>query len=502
MWQTYHSPRTLHDALHLLADYGAEARIVAGGTDLLVELGRREAGAPPLPALVDVTRIAGLDRVWLDDEGWIHIGPCVTHNQAVASRLLRERGRPLAQACWSVGSPQLRNRATIAGNLVTASPANDTITALWALDARLTLQSVQGERTLSFQDFYQGVRRTALQPEEILTDVAFRAMAPNQHGVFVKLGLRRTHAISVVNAAAVLTLAPGACAGERVVTGARLALGSVAPTILRVPAAEKALVGALLDEDRTARAADLAAAAAAPIDDVRAGAEYRRETVRVLVCRALDSLRADTTGTTQQATGFTIEQTAIPDDPAMLWGKTDGHFAFPAEPPDTWEAGHSPICCTVNGRRVEVSGAQGKTLLQMLRQDLGLPGTKNGCSEGECGACTVWMDGIAVLACLVPAPRAHGASITTVEGLSQGEALHPVQQAFVEQGAVQCGYCTPGFVMSGANLLDEIPRPSRDQIATALSGNLCRCTGYYKIIAALESAALAVEKAAAATGRN
>ncbi len=442
-------------------------RLLAGGTDLLVEL-RRNAGNRP--ALIDVSRIGRLDRVWIDGKDVVHIGPGVTHNQAAASSLLAGRGLPLAMACRLVGTPQVRNRGTIAGNLVTASPANDTITALWALDARLTLRSVRGERTLAFPDFYQGVRRTAAAADEMLTDILFPALCPNQRGVFLKVGLRRTNAIAVVNAAVVVT-----DAGEKI-ADARIALGSVAPTIIRAREAESSLRGASLTEQVVAQAADLSAQAASPITDIRSGAGYRREAARYLVRRALTAL----------AVGAVPH--ACSCEP-MLWGKTDGHFPRWADKTLCHNDG-SPdsIECEVNGKPVAVRGAGGKRLLDMLRDDLGLTGTKEGCGEGECGACTVWMDGIAVLACLVPAPRAHGSRIVTIEGIAAAKGLHPLQQAFIDEGAVQCGYCTPGFIMAGASLLDEIERPTGEQIKAGLGGNLCRCTGYYKIMRAVERA--------------
>jgi carbon-monoxide dehydrogenase small subunit len=148
-----------------------------------------------------------------------------------------------------------------------------------------------------------------------------------------------------------------------------------------------------------------------------------------------------------------------------------------------------PLTMTVNGAEVTVEIEADELLVDVLRDRLDLIGTKIGCNEGECGACTIILNGEAVLACLIPAMRAEGQQILTIEGLSDGETLHPLQQAFVEYGAVQCGYCIPGFIMSAKALLDVNPHPNRDEIKEAIAGNLCRCTGYIKIIEAIEAVA-------------
>jgi len=156
------------------------------------------------------------------------------------------------------------------------------------------------------------------------------------------------------------------------------------------------------------------------------------------------------------------------------------------------------IALTVNGEPREVAVEPRRTLAEMLRLDLGLTGTKIGCAIGDCGACTVLLDGVPVFSCLVLAVEAEGRDVLTIEGVADGASLHPIQQAFVEAGAIQCGFCTPGMVLNTLALLRDTPNPTEEQIRRALSGSLCRCTGYQKIVEAVQQAAEIMCKISAA----
>ena len=464
MWQRYLQPSTLDEALALLDEHGPHARIVAGGTDVVVELQR---GVRPTTTLIDVTALHELHYVRAED-GHIRLGALATHNDVIASPECAAGAAPLAQACWHIGAPQIRTRATVVGNLVTASPANDTIPPLIALDAELMLHSPQGERVVRLGDFYLGVRRTALQPGEIVREIRFPALRADQRGLFVKLGLRRAQAISVVSIALVLRF------DRDRVAEARIALGCVAPTIVQAAGAEAFLVGKQLTPDVCEEAGRLAAQEIRPIDDLRGSAAYRLHTVSTLMADALQRIARNEQADFVHERPVLLETGALP--------MTTGGF-------------RDVIATTINGRRYELPDAARKTLLDALREDAGLTGAKEGCAEGECGACTVWLNGQAVMACLVPAPQAHGGVLHTIEGLAGaaentpvGDSLHPLQQAFIECGAVQCGFCIPGMLMAGAKLLDEHPRPNLEQAQVALSGNICRCTGYRKIFDAVLSA--------------
>lgn len=459
-------PTSVEQALNLLAS-NEGARPVAGGTDLLLDLER--GGPGESVTLVDMTTIEGFRTISDATSHWVLAGG-VTHNQVVRHRGVRATALPLAQACLEVGSPQLRNRATISGNLATASPANDTISALMALGASVELKrlldGVIETRIVGLVDFFTGFRETVLDPGELITAIHVPKLTPTQRGMWVKLGLRRAQAISVVHAGIVIDLTD-----EGVVSAARVAMGSVAATVVLVDEFADVLVGRTLDGEAISEAAVAVAGALSPITDGRATAQYRSDGVDVLLRRALGALASETQGSTWPSNPPTLSDDAQLERTAPAAGDVDDM---------------SEISVVVNGTRISGTGAM-RSLLDWVRDEAGATGMKEGCAEGECGACSMQLDGAAVMSCLVTAAQADRRSVTTVEGLD-----HPIQQAFIDDFAVQCGFCIPGFLVSGARLLDEFDDPDDDQIRLALSGNLCRCTGYYPIIDAVRDAAVVV----------
>ncbi len=468
MWKSYHQVSDLRQAFELLDKYQGSAKIIAGATDLWLEFERDMH--KDVEVLVDISRIKGLDAITEDDSGYINLGPLVTHSHIVKSELIKEYAFTLHQASASVGSPQIRNRGTVAGNVATASPANDTIAPLMALNAIIVLGSKTGTREIPINDFYTGVRKHKIAASELITNIKFKKLDKALYrSFFVKHGLRKAQSISLINIATVFKLADG-----NILSDLRIAIGASAPTVFRAKEAEKYAEGKKVSDEDVDQLCKLASEAASPIDDLRSSARYRKDMVEGLLKNAI-------------RLNILERKPVIPPVQVTLWGKENTTF-IPLR-----EAFHSDnissVDFTLNNKLITVKNYMGKSLLDIIREDGQQKGSKEGCGEGECGACTVFLDGVAVLACLIPAERAHKATVQTIESLSDETSISRLQQAFIDEGAVQCGYCTPGFIMSGTKLLEEVNKPTEEQIKIAISGNLCRCTGYYKIISAIENAA-------------
>ncbi len=465
MWERYLIPTSLDDALEILKDHQHEARILAGGTDVMREI---DAGHCDPRIILDISQIGGRDDIVLENDGLVRIGMNVTHNQFISESRSRNFVVPLAQSCLQIGSPQIRNCGTIAGNIMTASPAADTVPSLIVLDAEVVLCSHErGERVVPVDKFIAGPKKVIAEPDEILTEIRVKSLKENERGCFIKLADRQAMGISIVNIAVRITFDEG-----HMVRDAVIALGSVAPKVVRASKAESFLIEKELNDDVIALVAQFATREIKPISDIRGSAKYRQMMSEVLTKQALSKVRDRK------------EMDEWPKDIPSLSLDTDKHVYEPRFAYD----GSQPLKCVVNGKDYSLENVRGKSLLQVLRDDLGLTGTKLGCREGICGACTVLLDGKAVMSCLIPAPRAHNQEILTVEGLSANSKLSNIQKAFVEEGAVQCGYCTPGFLMSAYAYIHSSSSASPEAVANALAGNLCRCTGYKKIVTAVEKA--------------
>jgi xanthine dehydrogenase iron-sulfur cluster and FAD-binding subunit A len=467
------------EACQALAKHGAGARVLAGGTDLLIEWRRSAAKLPPV--VVDISSVEALRGIAEDGDAVV-VRPLTTHSQLLQSNVLRQFAPLLAAAAAGIGSPQIRNRGTVGGNLMNAATCADTVPPLVALGAVVTLQSARGSRRLNLAELFVKPYQTVARPDEILTEIRFPKLPARTGSAFIKLGRRNALAISRLSVAAVVQLGDdGRIAAARIVPGATF------PTWRRVAEAEAMLIGEKPVEK-------LLAAAGAKVSEVmiketgrRWSTEYKEPVIAVLVRRALEQCASEPDTGRAALPRRQADQQVSPTTFHGVDRDVEVHLQSCSQAGQVSK--ESAITATINGRLQHLAVPSNRTLLELLRDDLGLTGTKCGCEVGECGACTVLLDGEPVNACLVLAPQIQGRDVATVECLAPAGKLHPLQEKFLDCDAVHCGFCTPGILMSAKALLDTTPHPTETEIRTAISGNLCRCSGYQQIVDAIAAAA-------------
>ena len=442
----YAAPESLEGAVALLAGAKGEARVLAGGTDLLVQM-RADMVDPEL--IVDIKRIPETRTVTEEGGGW-RIGAAVTGAELKEHPRLKQVWPGVVEAANLIGSTQVQGRATLGGNLCNGSPAADSVPALIAAGAVATLAGPKGRRNLPVEDVMLGPRKLALTKGEILVSfllppraAALRRRLPALHpahgdghrggrgGGKREPRRRGDHHGSAGQ--------PGRGGG----TG---------------PARPRGRTGHHREPARPGGPGPARGGGAGGLPADRRQARYHRVPHR-RGGRADPADRPDRTGSSEGA----------------LMAK---HH----------------IEATVNGDAVEFLCETEETLLDVLRDTLDLTGSKEGCSSGDCGACSVMLDGRLVCACLVLGCEVGGRQIETIEGMAKGERLHPLQQRFLEAAALQCGICTPGFLMASRALLEKTPNPTEHEVRFWLAGNLCRCTGYDKIVTAVLDTAAAMRR--------
>jgi xanthine dehydrogenase iron-sulfur cluster and FAD-binding subunit A len=470
----YSRPAGIDEACALLAaDDGA--RVIAGGQTLVPLMAMRLARPT---RLVDIARVPGLAFIRAEADA-IAIGATTTQCAAEHHRLVHEKLPLLARALPFVGHTATRARGTIGGSLANADAAAEIALVAVTLGASLAYRDGEGSGDIAAGEFFLGPMVTALAPSAVLTSVRFPVWRERVGVGFREISARKSD-FAFAAAAAQIVLAPdGTCA--------RIAIGVGAATgvPLRLTPAEQALTGARLTPDAIRAAVGDALADITPMADLHASAEYRRRVAASLATRAVAEACEDAT---RERVEWVEPSGLASDKPEDRLRETHHDGARG----DTMGFADAQPILRVNGQSHPIDVEPRTTLLDCLRDRLGLVGAHAGCEHGVCGACTVLVDGRAVRSCLMFAVQADGHAITTIEGVtpSPGE-LSVLQDAFCETHGLQCGYCTPAMILAAHSLLAGNPAPTRDEIVEAISGNICRCTGYAQIV---EAVALAAER--------
>jgi xanthine dehydrogenase iron-sulfur cluster and FAD-binding subunit A len=413
-----------------------------------------------LARVVDLAAIGELQRLAIDGD-MLAIGAGVTMARLERSPLVRRHARVLVDALALVGNPQVRARGTAGGNVAHADAVSEVITTLVALGGRAVVQGPAGRRVAPVQGL-------TLSDEELLVELRVPVQG-DQDGAILEVGARHA-ARALVVAVAVVTLA-----ADGTIARARVAVGGVAAAAAELGADD--VVRGLQPEDAGVESALADAVERLPaVDDPRAEADYRREVGVELAARAVRDAAARVSSNGDAATNRGDGTYALGDTQRGVASNDD----FRAVALDEEQAGDVEVSLTVNGdtRRARVTP---RTLLSdLVRGPLGLTATHVGCEHGVCGACNVLVDGIAVRSCLMLAVQADGRSVQTLEGLRDGPEVAALVERFVAEHSLQCGFCTPGFIVT----LAELRRSRTPATPERLIGNICRCTGYAPILRA------------------
>ena len=478
----YVRPATAVGAVAALADAGDEGKVLAGGQSLVPVLAMR-LGRPAV--LVDINAIPGLDQLSLAGDT-LYVGATVRQRQAelhpgAAAVPL------LAMALPWVGHRELRGRGTVCGSLAHADPAAELPAVAACLNATLDIEGPAGRRTVTAREFFTGPLSTVLRPDELLLGARFPVAGPGEGFAFAEIA--RRHGDFALTGVAIhvsrspsgeiqdATLAAFGISGRPVARDVTAMLTSALDSSAATPGGPQAagLVRAL-----TPAMSALATELVDTSGDMHASSAYRRRLLTILAARQL-------------AVAYT--RAAGPDPARARTGDRSSPGAAPIRPrsappaPLTPADGRVTTHLTVNGKPVTLTLPPRVTLADALRDHLRLTGTHLGCEHGICGMCTVLVDGQAARSCLLFACQLESAAVLTVEGLGRPGELHPLQQAFGRHHALQCGFCTPGFLLSAYDLLTCKPQVTQEELPAELSGVLCRCTGYRNILSAVADVA-------------
>ena len=466
--------RSVDHAIRLLQEH-PQAQIIAGGSDVLVQMreGKR-AGAE----LVSIYGLDELRGVSMEEDGTIRIGPLTSFSHITRDPLIRKYIGVLGEAVDMVGGPQIRNIGTIGGNTCNGVTSADSASTLFAWDAVIELTGPEGVRRIPIRDFYIRAGKVDLRPAEIQTGILIRRESyEGYQGHYIKYAMRNAMDIATLGCSVNVKLSDD----RKTFTDIRIAYGVAGPVPMRAVHAEAAGKGLPVTEDSIEKISSTVLEDVTPRDSWRASKAFREHISKVLCKRALEeAVKRAESGAAQETEQE--EKADVRDGNIRGCADDSGDNSI-----QTGNSRYKLIRCRINGVDREAVVDVRASLTDMLRNDYSLTSVKKGCEVGECGACNVIIDGECYNSCIYLAAWADGKEIRTLEGLMgpNGE-LSDIQQAFIDEAAVQCGFCTPGVIMSAVEILESGKEYTRDELRKLLSGHLCRCTGYENILNAVE----------------